>query len=274
MSQDRSSISDVVQKGMNAANTVRGAVKAGKSIAAAAKGGAASGWIGAVAAFAWENRRLVAAITIGIIVIFLLPVVIISMLPSIVFGGTNNAYSPDDINNPILNNPAVINANIETLYLGLNEIFVDGLSITLEDIENDKLSLSEGAVTQIIYPTVEEDGNYKSLLISQYCAYMNDNYKDISIDGFKTFLSAHSDKIYSFNKQEEITVTSETVITVDANGNEIKNIVETEEKRVVYTVFYNGEDYFAENIFGLSESQKELANNYSQNLKMFTNEGV
>ena len=213
--------------------------------------------------------RLVAAITIGIIVIFLLPVVIISMLPSIVFGGTNNAYSPDDINNPILNNPAVINANIETLYLGLNEIFVDGLSITLEDIENDKLSLSEGAVTQIIYPTVEEDGNYKSLLISQYCAYMNDNYKDISIDGFKTFLSAHSDKIYSFNKQEEITVTSETVITVDA-----KNIVETEEKRVVYTVFYNGEDYFAENIFGLSESQKELANNYSQNLKMFTNEGV
>lgn len=274
MSQDGSSISDVVQKGMNATNTVRGAVKAGKSIAAAAKGGAAGGWIGAVAAFAWENRRLVAAITVGIVVIFLLPVVVISMLPSIVFGGTDNAYSHDDINNPILNNSAVINANIEALYLGLNEIFVDGQSITLEDIENDKLSLSEGAVTDIIYPAVGEDENYKSLLISQYCAYMNENYKDISIDGFKTFLSAHSDKIYSFNKQEEITVATETVITVDENGNEIKNIVETEEKRVVYTVFYNGEDYYAENIFGLTESQKELANNYSQNLKIFINEGV
>lgn len=274
MSQDGSSISNVVQKGMNAANTVRGAVKAGKSIAAAAKGGAAGGWIGAVAAFVWENRRLVVAITVGIVVIFLLPVVIISMLPSIVFGGTNNAYSPDDINTPILNNHAVINANIETLYLGVNEVFVDGLSITFDDIENDKLSLLEGTVTEIIYPTVEEDENYKSLLISQYCAYMNDNYKDISIDGFKTYISGYSAEIYGFEKEEETTVTSETVITVDENGNEIKNIVETEEKRVVYTVFYNGEDYFAEKIFGLTESQKELANNYSENLKMFINEGV
>ncbi len=274
MSQDGSSISDVVQKGMNAANTVRGAVKAGKSIAAAAKGGAAGGWIGAVAAFAWENRRLVAAITVGVVVIFLLPVVVISMLPSIIFGGTDNAYSPNDINNPILNNLTVINDNIDTLYFALDDVFNNGLNITLESIENDKLSLSEGAVTEIVYPTVEEDENYKSLLISQYCAYMNDNYKDISIDGFKTFLSAHSDKIYSFNKQEEITVATETVITVDENGNEIKNIVETEEKRVVYTVFYNGEDYFAKNIFGLSKSQKELANNYSQNLKIFINEGV
>ena len=91
MSQDSSAISDVVQKGLNTANTVRGAVKTGKAIAAAAKGGTAGGWIGAVAAFAWENRRLVAAITVGVVVIFLLPVVVVSMLPSIVFGGTTDA---------------------------------------------------------------------------------------------------------------------------------------------------------------------------------------
>ena len=274
MSQDTSSISDVVQKGINTANTVRGAVKTGKAIAAAAKGGAAGGWIGAVAAFAWENRRLVAAITVGMVVIFLLPIVIISMLPSIIFGGTDNAYSPDDINNPILNNPTVINDNIDSLYFALDGVFSDGLNITLESIKNDKLSLSEDTVTEIIYPTAEENENYKVLLVSQYCAYMDSDYEKVSIDDFKTYISGYSAEIYGFEKEEEITVTNETVITVDENGNEIKNIVETEEKRVIYTVFYNGEDYFAEKIFGLTESQKELANNYSENLKMFINEGV
>lgn len=100
MAENTSGISDVVQKGMQTANTVRGAVKTGKAIAAAAKGGAAGGWIGAVAAFAWENRRLVAAIIVGLIVILLIPVVIVSMLPTLIFGGTNNAYSPTDADNP------------------------------------------------------------------------------------------------------------------------------------------------------------------------------
>lgn len=274
MSQDSSAISDVVQKGLNTANTVRGAVKTGKAIAAAAKGGTAGGWIGAVAAFAWENRRLVAAITVGVVVIFLLPVVVVSMLPSIVFGGTTDAYSPDDINNPILNNYEVIDNNIETLNLALGDVFADGLSITLENIENDKLSVSEGVITEIIYPTENETKNIKLLLISQYCAYRNNDYQDISVDDFKIYISGYKEQIYNFDKQEEISVTTETIITVDENGNEIKNIVEIEEKKVVYTVFYNGEDYYSENIFGLSESQNELANNYFQNLKVFVNEGV
>lgn len=274
MSQDSSVISDVVQKGLNTANAVRGAVKTGKAIAAAAKGGAAGGWIGAVAAFAWENRRLVAAITVGMVVIFLLPVVVVSMLPSIVFGGTTDAYSPDDINNPILNNYEVIDNNIETLNLALADVFADGLSITLENIENDKLSVSEDVVTEITYPTEDETENIKLLLISQYCAYRNDDYQDVSIDDFKNYISGYKEQIYNYDKQEQISVTTETIITVDTNGNEIKNIVEIEEKKVVYTVFYSGEDYYSQNIFGLSDSQKELANNYFQNLKVFVNEGV
>ena len=69
MAENSSGISDVVQKGAKVANTVKSAAKLGKSIAAAAKGGAAGGWVGALAAFAWENRRLVAAIIIGSVVL-------------------------------------------------------------------------------------------------------------------------------------------------------------------------------------------------------------
>ena len=119
MDENSSGISDVVQKGAKVANTVKSAAKLGKSIAAAAKGGAAGGWVGALAAFAWENRRLVAAIIIGSVVILLIPVVIVSMLPSLIFGGTNNTYSPTDMDNPILNSPVVINENMEEITISI-----------------------------------------------------------------------------------------------------------------------------------------------------------
>jgi len=136
---DNSAISEVAQKGLQTTNNVRSAVKVGKSIAAAAKGGSAGGWIGAVAAFAWENRRLVAAIIIGLIVMMLIPVVIVSMLPSLIFGGTGSAYSPTDANNPILNNAAVITENIENINLTTDSVFNESLQLKLSEIELDNL---------------------------------------------------------------------------------------------------------------------------------------
>ena len=102
----------------SAANAVRGAVKTGKAIAAAAKGGAAGGAVGAVAAFVFENRRLIAAVIIGLTVILLLPAVIISMLPSLIFGGTD---SPD------LNNPAAVTENIQAATGVINTVFEENL---------------------------------------------------------------------------------------------------------------------------------------------------
>ena len=103
---------------LSAANAVRGAVKTGKAIADAAKGGAAGGAVGAAAAFAFENRRLIAAVIIGLTVILLLPAVIISMLPSLIFGGTD---SPD------LNNPAAVTENIQAATGVINTVFGENL---------------------------------------------------------------------------------------------------------------------------------------------------
>lgn len=275
MADNQSVISDVAQKGMKAASTVRNAVKVGKSIAAAAKGGAAGGWIGAVAAFAWENRRLVAAIIVGLVVILLLPVVIIAMLPTLIFGGTGSAYSPMDADNPILNNPAVITENIEAVTTSVETVFSESLNVILEEIEQDKETMPENSNIRIVYPTVDESNINTTNIISQYCAAKNQDYETVSVSDFEAIIKNHKDKIYRYEKTEEMKTVEKTVTVVDSStGKEKENIIITEEKFTVYTVFYNGEDYFADSIFNLSAEQKELAKDYSENLSLYLSGGI
>ena len=275
MADNQSAISDVAQKGMKAASTVRSAVKVGKSIAAAAKGGAAGGWIGAVAAFAWENRRLVAAIIVGLVVILLLPVVIIAMLPTLIFGGTGSAYSPMDADNPILNNPTVITENMEAVTTSVETVFSESLNVILEEIEQDKETLPENSNVMIVYPTVDESNINAANIISQYCAAKNQDYETVSVSDFEATIKNHKDKIYRYEKTEEMKTVEKTVTVVDSStGEEKENIIITEEKFTVYTVFYNGEDYFADNIFNLSAEQKELAKDYSENLSLYLSGGI
>lgn len=275
MAENSSGISDVVQKGAKVANTVKSAAKLGKSIAAAAKGGAAGGWVGALAAFAWENRRLVAAIIIGSVVILLIPVVIVTMLPSLIFGGTNNTYSPTDMDNPILNSPVVINENMEEITISIENILTESLNLTLEKIEQDKATLSADMNVDIIYPTVDEDNYNKALLISQYCASKDKDYNNISISDFENVLTQHKEKYYRYEKKEELRPVETVVTVVDATtGEETTNVIFSEELFTVYNVFYNGDDYFADNIFNLSAEQKELAVNYSESLNLFLSGGI
>ena len=275
MANNQSAISDVAQKGMKAASTLRSAVKVGKSIAAAAKGGAAGGWIGAVAAFAWENRRLVAAIVVGLVVILLLPVVIIAMLPTLIFGGTGSAYSPMDADNPILNNPTVITENMEAVTTSVETVFSESLNVILEEIEQDKETLHENSNVMIVYPTVDESNINTANIISQYCAAKNQDYETVSVSDFEATIKNHKDKIYRYEKTEEMKTVEKTVTVVDSStGEEKENIIITEEKFTVYTVFYNGEDYFADNIFNLSAEQKELAKDYSENLSLYLSGGI
>lgn len=275
MADNQSAISDVAQKGMKAASTVRGAVKVGKSIAAAAKGGAAGGWIGAVAAFAWENRRLVAAIIVGLVVILLIPVIIICMLPSLIFGGLSDAFSPMDADNPVINNVTVIAENMETITVSLEGILAESLNETLDKIDEDKATLPEGTYVEIVHPVVDETNYNKSLLISQYCASREQDYNSISISDFENTVKQHKENIYRYEKKEELRPVDVEVTVVDAvTGEETTNVIFSEEKFTVYTVFYNGEDYFADNIFNLSAEQKELAKDYSENLSLYLNGGI
>ena len=275
MSDNKNGITDIVQKGVQTANTVKGAIKTGKSIAAAAKGGTAGGWIGAVAAVAWENRRLVAMITLGIVVILLLPMVIISMLPSLIFGGIKDAFSPDDPSTPIINNPTVIEENIDSITTAVHTAFNDSLELILKEIEEDKKSLPATVKTEILQPS-DDDVNYDvSIIIGQYCAYKEEDYEDICIEDFEKILKDNKDDIYCFEKTEEIKLIEEIVTIVDAvTGEESENINYIEETFTVYTVSYKGEEYFANDVFELTDEQKELAQNYSENFELYLSGGV
>ena len=57
-------------------------------------------------------------------------------------------------------------------------------------------------------------------------------------------------------------------------GEETENIITAEEKVTVYTVFYNGEDYFAESVFNLNAEQKTLAKDYLENLMLYLSGGI
>ena len=247
---------------LSAANAVRGAVKTGKAIAAAAKGGAVGGAVGAAAAFAFENRRLIAVVIIGLTVILLLPAVIISMLPSLIFGGTESAD---------LNNPAAVTENIQAVTGVINTVFGENLKKISEEIEKDK---PDGINSEIIYPEPPETEYTEALIISQYCAAKEKNYKDISLPDFERTVKT-ADNIYRYEKTEE-TRTIETAVTVvnAETGEETENIITAEEKVTVYTVFYNGEDYFAESVFNLNEEQRTLAKNYLANLMLYLSGGI
>ena len=93
MAENQKGPSDAVQKTANAAHAVHGAVKAGKAVAAAAKGAAVGGPYGAVAGALWENRRLVLKIVIAVAFILFLPILFVLMLPSIIFGGVDMSLS-------------------------------------------------------------------------------------------------------------------------------------------------------------------------------------
>ena len=69
-----------------AAGAVKGAIKAGKALAGASKG-AAFGPYGMAAGLAWEGRKVIAKVVIVLVALLLLPVMILMMLPSMLFGG-------------------------------------------------------------------------------------------------------------------------------------------------------------------------------------------
>ena len=121
MAEEKNNKSNAVAKGAQAASAVRGAVKTGKAIAAAAKGAAAGGPYGAVAGLIWENRHLVGKIILVVLAIFLLPVLFILMLPSLIFGGLKDAFSPNNPTVPILNDSAAITENNPAI----NAFFID-----------------------------------------------------------------------------------------------------------------------------------------------------
>ena len=242
---EKNPATEVLEKSAQAAHKIRGAVKTGKAIAGAAKGAAAGGPYGAIAAFAWENRALIAKIIAASCLVLAIPILFIIMLPSLIFGDISDV-NPSDV----MNNDAAIVSNISTAENTVNDCILAAHQDVLDRISWDISGLPEGSSTRI------EDSFASGIIfntneiIAQYCA-SKDKWNEINVNDLKSIINANKEKLFTYTK------------TVSTEGS-VENAVTV----YVYTVSYHGDTYFNE-LFGLSEEKLQLAHNYAENLTTY-----
>lgn len=264
--EQKNGLADTVETGASVAHTVRGAVKAGKAVAASAKGAAVGGPYGAVAGALWSARKHIGKIIVAVIALLMIPVMFVLMLPGLIFGGFTNAFSAADTENPILNSDTVITETANEITFTINSILNEALENVTNRIEAD-FTVSGADGMEINNPYSSGPVYNSALFVSQYCAARSEDFASISIDDMATVLRANKEHLYSFTYIEEIRESTET----DPDTGEENTISETWR---IYTIVYNGESYFADTVFALTEEQNELAYNYAQNLSLFLGDGM
>ena len=247
------------------AHTVKGAVQTGKAIAGAAKGASVGGPYGAVAGAIWGARKHIGTIAIVIVVILLLPVLFILMLPSIIFGSLFGGGAADSTEQPIMNDNAAIIENTNEIAFAINQILGEGIDDVEQRIADD-FAQTGGDNYEVINPYADDMVSNTNAFIGQYCAAKNEDWENISLPDLEQTLRAEVSDLYTFSR------TSETrTIPDDPDTEEDESGTET---WYIYTIIYQGEDHFADEIFHLSDEQKDLANDYAQNLSLFLGDGM
>lgn len=254
-------------------STVGGAAKTGKAIANIAKGAAVGGAHGAAVEAGKASKKWIAVI----VALIALPIVIVAMLPSVIFGSLLGDGT--DTPNGISDNAALIQ-NMTDINNGISMILSEGLTDVLDRIEAD-FAASGCDGKEINNPFGSDVVFNANAFVSQYCAYKDTDAASISQEDMEELLAANKDKLYSFTyTDEEREVTSESSsgaseAETSENGTSEGETSETSYETIrVYTIAYNGEAYFADQVFHLSDDQKLLASQYAQNLTVLLGDGV
>ena len=250
-----------LEQAASAAHTVHGAVKTGKAIASVTKGAAVGGPYGAAAGLALaagqHGKKLLAAVA----VLLMLPVLFILMLPGLIFGGLTSSGAPGQ---PVLNNGNAITAQMDSIAAAIDEILAEGVEDAKTRAAQD-FATTGGDNYEVVQPlTVSSNTNS---FIGQYCAAKEESWEEISLEDLKQLLRNGKGHLYSFTRASETR-------TVEADDPDTPDVVETKQETwYVYTLVYNGEAYFADQVFHLTDDQKALAGDYAQNLSLFLSDG-
>lgn len=246
------------------AHTIHGAIRTGKAISAAARGAAVGGPYGAAAGLALGVGRHAGKLLAAAAVLLMLPVLFVLMLPSLIFGGLTSSGNNGQ---PILNDNAAIVQNMSDIAFSVNQVLGEGITDAEARIVQD-FATTGGDNYEIINPYANDMTSNTNSFIAQYCAAKEDIWDTISLSDMQTVLRRGKSNLYSFTR------TSETR-TVEADDPDTPDVVETEQKTwYIYTLSYNGESYFADTVFHLSDSQKSIARDYAQNLSLFLGDGM
>ena len=258
------------EKGNSGFNEVANAAEVGKAIGDIAKG-AATGGLPGVAAATIKHAKIWVGVAIAL---SLLPIIVVCMLPSIIFGpvfgdGSNTA-------NGILDDTTLIR-NVQELNTDISMVLSGSLKQTLNEIDQNFAS-SGCYEKEVLYPYGADIQFNANSFISMYCASKDEEVSSISKDDLLSILQRHTDDLYSYSYYDEprIVIVEKEPQPGDPEPEE-GTAPEFERLDVtfrIYTVKYNGEPYFASKVFKLTDNQKRLASSYSQNLSILLNDGM
>ncbi len=261
MKQDQNGL----QEAADVAGSVHSAIKTGKAISAAAKGAAAGGPYGAAVGAFWGVKNHVGKIAAAAAALLLLPLLFVLMLPSLIFGGLTGSETASD--QSVLNDNAAITQNTNDIAFTVSQILGEGITDAESRIARD-FAATDGDHYEIINPYAADLTSNTNAFIAQYCAAKEQDWETISLADLEQTLRQEINCLYSYTSTYEIR-------EVEADDPATEDVVETtSEKWYVYTLVYNGEAYFADTIFRLTEDQKELADHYAQNLSLFLGDGM
>ena len=258
-----------VDRATQVAGAVKGAVKAGKAIAGAAKG-AASGPVG-WALFAVENRKTIAKIIIVLVALFLLPVMLIMMLPAALFGW-GSSDTPEDniqlddvvIEEALTEDYSVIAKRLEEATVIVDDIFKASHDAVIEKIYAD----SAGKEMELHDPYTAEMPQNSVKIICEFSA-PSDFKEEINTNKLKQKLQEYSDNFFFYMVTEEERIRTEYITNEDGSV----TTIQTPYTVLIYTVEYIGNDYITNDVFGLTDEQKELAADYADSLELYLEEG-
>ena len=243
-----------------------GLLKQGISAVLSAKGSSAG--------MIWQNRRLIGKILVAVIALFLIPVIFIMMLPSLIFGGLKDAFSPADPNNPVINSGTALLDSTSQIVDAVDEILSEALANTVSRIHRNFASANADQI-EIINPYATSMLFDTNQLVSMYCASKGDDYASVSIDDLSQILRSHMDLLYTYTVTEESRVVMTTdpetgkAVPLTQTDPETGEVTNVEEVWRLYRISFTGEAHFTDQVFALTDEQQELAKNYASNLNLF-----
>ena len=248
------------QQTNTAESTVHAAAKTGKAVANIAKGAATGGVHGAALATANNSKKWI----IALVALAMLPVLIIAMLPSIIFG----SFSGDGTNSTnAITDDTVLAQNMMDLNTGISTVLSEGLVDVLSRIDTD-FAASGCDSMEVNNPYGSDVVFNANYFISMYCASKDQDISSISLADMESILRANEDELYSFTYSDE---TRYVDGEIDPQTNQPEQVAVSVR---VYEVQYNGEAHFQDHVFALSDDQKLLASNYAQNLSIRLGDGM
>ena len=264
--EQKNRLTEAVETGASTAQAIHGAIKTGKAVSAAAKGAAIGGPYGAAVGAVLAGRRHIGKIIAVIAIVVMLPVLFVLMLPGLLFGGLTGSGASGTEGFPVLNNEQAVIEYANNITFSINQLLNEGLDDVLARIDAD-FAASDGEEMEIHNPYATAPVYNANLFISQYCAARSLDFRTISLSDMEAVLRRNKSYFYSFTRKEELRDREET----DPDTNEKSTVTE---KWMIYTISYNGEAHFADNVFQLTDEQKELAADYAANLSLFLGDGM